>query len=341
LTSLVAIISFLFNIEGASGLPTGFDIDDIFEDINSNKKKRNVEDISLTRINKLLEEPPELHSWVLDGVLGVGSTSLLCSAPKVGKTTLLYSLTKAICRGEDWLGMPTLKSRCVVLFLEDRRNEIRQRYDALGMSENDDLYVFCGRAPHNPIRWLQKIIEDYQPGILIADTWGRLFSSIVRDINCYVETTRVFDDVIELARTSNTHLLFTHHLGKKRGVGTSAILGSTGLFSSIDTAILLQRYEKRRTIQTVQRYGTGIDEEQDLILDPETMLVSLGGKENSESMTNEQKVESVLMTATAPLGLNSLREQCRIRKATLCQIVNELVQQGRVKKSEWVYELAD
>ncbi len=316
--------------------PSNFDPAEVFDNFGSRQKKDITENLTLTRVNQLLSEPPERYSWILDDILGVGSISLLCSSPKVGKTTLLYSLSRAIVRGEEWLNRPTLKSRCVVLFLEDRRDEIRKRYQALGMSNADELYVFCGRAPRNPVSWLYQLIDEYKPGILIADTWLRLFSPLVRDINCYNETTAVFDDIIEIARTSGVHLMFTHHIGK-RGSGTSAILGSTGLFSSVDTAILLQRYDQRRTIQTVQRYGFDV-EEQDLILNPATMEVKLG-EEPKINLSNEQRVESALMDASTPLGINDLREHCRMRKTTVCQIVNSMIEQGRVKKTKSGYLL--
>ncbi len=248
----------------------------------------------LTKLEDFILEEPNEHDWLVEGLLGTGSTSLLCSAPKVGKTTLVYGLLKSICMGQTWLSRETVKSTCVGLFLEDKRDEVRSRFKAAELVGNENLFIFCGRPPKKPIHWLQKIVEQYQPGFIVADTWLRLCSSMVNDINCYNETTRVFDDLIEIARTSGSHLLFTHHLGKK-GSGPSAILGSTGLFSSVDTVILLNNEKGSRSIQSIQRYGTDM-KKQKLVFTPETMNLSFQDKEEC----TEQSILD-LLSSSGPL----------------------------------------
>ena len=73
--------------------------------------------------------------------------------------------------------------------------------------------------------------------------------------------TSALDPILRIARESGAHVLLVHH-AKKGGLGWGgdAILGSTAILGSVDTALILKRGEKYRTLESIQRYGTDLEE---------------------------------------------------------------------------------
>jgi len=49
------------------------------------------------------------------------------------------------------------------------------------------------------------------------------------------------------------------------------------------------------------------------------------------------RVEQALAGATGPLTVAALRQVCRVRTATLCEVLATLTGQGRVRKTETGY----
>jgi hypothetical protein len=73
----------------------------------------------------------------------------------------------------------------------------------------------------------------------------------------YAEVTAALEPLLALARQTGTHVWVTHHNVKgDRLDPNDAILGSTAIFGNVDTAIVLKKTDRYRTIQSTQRYGT-------------------------------------------------------------------------------------
>jgi hypothetical protein len=90
------------------------------------------------------------------------------------------------------------------------------------------------------------------------------------------------EPLLTLARESGAHVLLSHHSGKmERADATDSILGSTAIFGGVDTAIILKKADRYRTVQSCQRYGTDWPEVV-LNFDPGERSLSLGA-ERSEA----------------------------------------------------------
>jgi hypothetical protein len=79
-----------------------------------------------------------------------------------------------------------------------------------------------------------------------------------------------------------------HHAGKADREGADGILGSTAILGAFDTAIIMSRNNKKRTIKTIQRYGQDLDESV-LFFDEETRLSSLGQESWKEKADERSK----------------------------------------------------
>ena len=201
--------------------------------------------LPLTTIGELLEEPDERASDLVEGMITTGSVNLLSAKPKVGKSTVARQLALAVARGE-----PFLKRAC---------------YGAP-----------CGTSQS---RGVSATFADTSAG------WVRR-PPIRSESNTddYAEMTLLFDHVIGIASTSGASVLLLTHNGKMEREGLAAILRSTAIAGSVNTAILLKRSDRYRTISTVQREGDDM-EEQVLVLDDETGRVQLGGRRAAADQT--------------------------------------------------------
>jgi hypothetical protein len=84
------------------------------------------------------------------------------------------------------------------------------------------------------------------------------------------------EPLLTLARESGAHVLLSHHNGKmEKADATDSILGSTAIFGGVDTAIILKKADRYRTVQSSQRYGTDWPEVV-LNFDPAERSLSLG-----------------------------------------------------------------
>src|SRR5262245_49624767 len=70
-------------------------------------------------------------------------------------------------------------------------------------------------------------------------------------------------------------------LAKEIGRGGDNILGSTAIFAAVDTALIMQRTERDRTISSILRYGEDLPETV-LHFDPQTRTVTLGEVKEQE-----------------------------------------------------------
>jgi RecA-family ATPase len=185
----------------------------------------------------------------------MGGMSLLAGKPKAGKTTLARSLALAVARGEPWLGFKTAQGAVFYLALEEKRTEVRRHFQAMGAIASDPIEVFIAPSPHNGVVRLRAVAEQKRPVLIIVDPLLRMIR--VKDANDYAIVLAALEPLLSLARETGAHVLAVHHLGKGDRGGGDGVLGSTAFFGTVDTALLLKRSERYRTLSSLQRYGGG------------------------------------------------------------------------------------
>ncbi len=228
----------------------------------------------LTKLNDLLNEPAEIVSWLLEGKLPAGGISVLSAKPKVGKSTLARCLALAVATGEPFLDCATTKGPVIYLALEEKRGEVRRHFADLGATGEEEIYIHAASAPQAAVLELCELTKRIRPVLIVIDP---LFKFVrIRDEKAYAEVCNAIEPLLTLARESGAHVLLSHHSGKmERADATDSILGSTAIFGGVDTAIILKKADRYRTVQSCQRYGTDWPE---LVLnfDPTERSLSLG-----------------------------------------------------------------
>ena len=231
---------------------------------------------ALTPLGDLLARPDAPVEYVVENLLVRGTVSCVAAKPKVGKSTFARNLCLSVSRGEDFLNWKTKKGECIYLALEEREDDLKNDFRAMGADGSEPIYIHAAAAPAEGIAGLCDLVRERRPVLVVIDPLFRL--ARIRDEKAYAETYAALGPLIDVAREAGTHVMLTHHAGKsEKADPIDAPLGSTAIGGAVCTLIHLKRSESMRTIQSVQRIGQDIPETV-LQFDLESRSLSLGGE---------------------------------------------------------------
>jgi hypothetical protein len=286
----------------------------------------------LTVMEDLLAEPEEQVAYVLDGKLPAGGLGLLSAKPKVGKSTFARGHCLAVARGEPFLDCATTQGPVIYLALEEKRSEVRRHFADLGATGEEPIYVHVASAPRDAVPELCALVKKMKPVLLAIDPLFKLIR--VKDEKGYAEVCLAIEPLLVLARESGTHVLATHHNTKADPVDAmDAILGSTAIFGGVDSAIILKKSDRYRTIQSSQRYGTDWPE---LVLNFDTVERSLSlGAEKSQAETERvgEAIAAYLAGCDEPQTREQVEEHVEGKTVKVRGALKALCDAGRVSRS--------
>lgn len=303
---------------------------DSWQPTNAIAKSPAVASFNFTTLETLLEEPPEDVSFVWDDTLPTGGFSICSAKPKVGKSTLARNLAVAVATGQPFIGRETQPGKVLYLCLEEKRSEIRNHFERMGIV-SDQILIHTGSTPKETLLGLAAAIDEFKPVLVIIDPLSRVIR--VPDFNDYGSMSRGLEPLIDLARRSGCHILSLHHDSKMERSGGDALLGSTALFGAVDCHIQLKKRDSSRTVSTTQRYGEDLDETV-VELDKDTGLISAGGDLQS---VRTEKVKNAIIAA---LGENEALDEKEIKvrvegynRGEISKALRSLVDDGVLSRS--------
>jgi hypothetical protein len=287
---------------------------------------------SLVPLGELMARPDAPVDYLLEGRLVKGTVSAVVAKPKVGKSTYARNLSLAVATGEPFLGCAVTQGEVIYLALEERSEDIKADFSAMGATGNEPIKVHAASAPGDAIPLLVQLVRERRPVLVVIDPLFRL--ARIRDEKAYAETYNALGPLIDLARENGTHILVTHHAGKgEKSDAIDAPLGSTALGGIVSTLLVLKRGERYRTLQSVQRIGSDLSETV-LNFDAETRTLSLGGsKADAEQADAETRILTYLEVAAEPRTQEKIREDVEGATKTIWAALKALVDAGKVRKS--------
>ena len=170
------------------------------------------------------------------------------------------------------------------------------------------------------------------PVLVIIDPLFRF--TRVADTNDYARVTAALEPLLALARTTGTHVLCCHHAPKGERQGGDAVLGSTAIFGSVDTAIFLKRTCEHRIIYTHQRYGEDM-EETVLCFNRDSRLVSLGPTREEEAIqkASDAILEQLSVKKNEAMTEAQVCEEVEGKNFHIRKALRDLLQAGKVIRS--------
>jgi hypothetical protein len=288
------------------------------------------DDLGLVSVGELLGEPTEAHSWVVADRLPAAGLGLLAGKPKAGKSTAARCLALAVARGAPWLGFSTLAGPVIYLALEEKRQELRQHFRALGATAADSIAILCASAPVDALERLRREVERRRPVLIIIDPLFRFVR--VDDGNDYATMTAALEPLMTLARETGACVLLVHHLGKGERADGDNVLGSTAIFAAVDSALLMKRTERYRTLSSIQRYGEDL-EEITVTLDPETRNVSAGPPKTQAEQDEAGRLILEFLAGREPVTEAEIDGAIECRRQIWKKALRDLVGTGKVART--------
>jgi AAA domain-containing protein/uncharacterized protein DUF3854 len=242
------------------------------------------------------------------------------------------TLCFAVARGDDFLGIKTKKGECIYLALEERPEDIRNDFRAMGADGSESIYVHAATAPSEGMLALCRMVRERKPVLVVVDPLFRL--ARIRDEKAYAETYAALGPLIDVARETGTHVMLVHHAGK--GMKTDAVdspLGSTAIGGAVSTLIILKRLNDHRTIETVQRVGKDLPETI-LAYDAESRRLGLGGSRfDPERQECEAEILEFIQSANEPRTQEQIRDSIEAQTKVIRAALTSLVKSERVAKA--------
>ncbi|MBI4381417.1 MAG: AAA family ATPase [candidate division NC10 bacterium] len=289
--------------------------------------------LTLTPLRDLLNETPEVVQWLLEDRLPAGGVSVVVAKPKVGKSTFARCLALAVARGDRFLECPTACGAVFYLALEEKRDEVRAHFEAMGATDDDQIFVFIAPSPEDGLKQLKDAAEKQRPAFIVVDPLMKLIR--VKDADAYAAVTQALEPLMSLARQTGAHILSTHHSPKGDGARdiVDAPLGSTAIAAAVDTVLLLRRKESYRTLASIQRYGTDLDEIV-VTLDPVTRMLSAGpSRRDADEAQAASAILDYLQGRPEPAEERDITEGVEgWRKGIKCHALRALVEQQKVTR---------
>lgn len=293
---------------------------------DSRSEDRNV--MRFTRMGDLLTEHEEEIVWLWLDHLPMCGDSLMVAKPKVGKSTWARCLCLKVSRGDDFMGRKTAQGSVFYLALEEKRAEVRRHFRAMGARSDDPIFVFCAASPDDGLAQLREAMKSEKPVLVVVDPLFRFVR--VKDGNDYAAVTNALEPLHNLARESGAHVMAVHHMGKGDRQGGDAVLGSTALFAAVDTLLIMKRSDRFRTLSSIQRYGTDL-EEITLSYDEETRTLSAGVARAEADQTEAVKVIlEFLATQPEPVEESTIHDSVEGRKKVMVKALRQAVKDGTI-----------
>ncbi|NMM45954.1 AAA family ATPase [Rhodospirillaceae bacterium KN72] len=93
-------------------------------------------------VSSLADRPIPERKWLVDGLIPVGSVTMLSGDGGLGKSLVAMQLLAACATGGRWLGLETMPCRCIGFHCEDDMEELHRRMSALSAALGISLHDF-------------------------------------------------------------------------------------------------------------------------------------------------------------------------------------------------------
>ena len=313
---------------------------------------------------EVFEATPEEVPWCWHGFLAYGLVTLFAGRHKGGKSTLLFSLIRAIVDGDDAFLNHAIDPGPVVLLTEEGPETLRPKLEPISPEGRTRIRILDRSlvSPRGDYAWPLAVRDagqealDWGARLIVIDTFA--FWSQIRDENdngLMQEIVSVLGDLT----TRGLAVVVVHHHRKSGGEDGDAIRGGTGLQGAVDVIVELVRppsegedddNSTERELRAIGRFPES----------PEALRVKLnthgtyevigeGTRAQMRNLGNDAKVRAHLSENAAEAhAMADLEAATGIARATLQRVLLALERGGEVesfaeggrgkKRYRWVAE---
>jgi AAA domain len=297
---------------------------------------------------------PEKERWLVEGFWSERAVGIVGGEPKCCKSFLALDLAVSVASGTPFLRrFPVHRPGRVLLFCaEDSTCVVRARLEGIAFAAGVDfaaLEVFVITVPslrldlQDDRERLRNTVDALRPRLLVLDPFVRLHRV---DENVAADVAPLLEGLRGLERSFGVAVVLVHHARKGAGGarGGQALRGSSELHAWGDSNLYLRRRERGLFLNVEHRAAASAEHELALELREDGAALALhvvdepADPRSDESSPRERLVE-ILAEATQPMSVRELRSACRMRTATVSEVLAELVERGEVLRTPTGYAL--
>lgn len=311
--------------------------------------------LPICRAADLGTRPPE-QRWLVERLWAERAVGIVGGEPKCCKSFLALDIAVSVASGRPCLRRYAVKQPGPVLLFaaEDALHVVRERVAGICAAADVDLdalplHVITAPTvrldlPRDQKR-LRRTVEQLSPRLLVLDPFVRLHRV---DENAAADVAPLLAFLRQLEREIETAVLLVHHArkGASHARAGQALRGSSELHAWGDSNLYLRRRAQALLLAVEHRAAAPIDAlalelraERDALA---LRIVEDAGptKVDPAPPTAHERIEAALADLDEPVSRRALRAACRMRMATLCEALNDLVDAGRVLERDGRYVLA-
>jgi hypothetical protein len=306
------------------------------------------------RAHTLTATPPD-RRWLIEDLWGDEAVGIVGGEPKCGKSLLALDMAVAVASGQPCLGRFHVRrtGRVLLYAAEDSLPIVRQRLEGVarhGGLDLADLDIWLITAPAVRLdvpehrQRLTATVETLKPVLLVLDPFVRLHRI---DENASAEVVPLLAFLRDLQRQFHCSVLIVHH-ARKGAAGVragQALRGSSEFHAWADAGIFLRWHRDSLVLSMEHRAHPAIPDLA-LRLHVDGNDVALVIDENPQpepelpAVPEPQRILDALGQLAQPVSVRCLREHCRMKTASVCDLLNELKLEGKVVNSPAGWSLA-
>lgn len=199
-------------------------------------------------------------SFCIDSLLPQG-VSLLCGAPKIGKSWLVLDWCVRIAKGEEVWNFKTAKGTTLYLCLEDNLSRIQQRLNEITDEVPNNVFFATSSCSMSDglAEQIEMFIAEQNDTVLVVIDTFQMIRSKNKDTT-YANDYQEIEELKRLADKLKISLLLVHHL-RKQGDNDplNKISGTTGISGAVDTTFILDKSKRSQNNATMICTGRDIE----------------------------------------------------------------------------------
>ena len=199
-------------------------------------------------------------SFCIDSLLPQG-VSMLCGAPKIGKSWLVLDWCVRIAKGEEVWNFKTTKGTTLYLCLEDNLSRIQQRLNEITDEVPNNVFFATSSCslPDGLAEQIESFVAEHKDTVLVVIDTFQMIRSKNKDTT-YANDYQEIEELKRLADKLKISLLLVHHL-RKQGDNDplNKISGTTGISGAVDTTFILDKSKRSQNNATMICTGRDIE----------------------------------------------------------------------------------
>lgn len=199
-------------------------------------------------------------SFCIDSLLPQG-VSMLCGAPKIGKSWLVLDWCVRIAKGEEVWNFKTTKGTTLYLCLEDNLSRIQQRLNEITDEVPNKVFFATSSCslPDGLVEQIESFVAEHKDTVLVVIDTFQMIRSKNKDTT-YANDYQEIEELKRLADKLKISLLLVHHL-RKQGDNDplNKISGTTGISGAVDTTFILDKSKRSQNNATMICTGRDIE----------------------------------------------------------------------------------